>query len=182
MAFDPNASRRCCTKLSRAGDPRAALLPRAARSEIRPECLSAFRGRRARSDEIGGEVSASRIWWSTATRRWRVVDRQDAPAIRECLEQRWLHELNATVCVVLETRRRSVSCISAKARLHCVRSYGSRSWLKVDRAVLDFVKAHVFDPADFVIRIDGVCWLNPEMARMVVTRLWTEQSIARGQP
>src|SRR6202167_5198160 len=31
---------------------------------------------------------------------------------------------------------------------------------KVDRAVLDFVKGHVFDPADFVIRTDGVCRLN----------------------
>ena len=39
---------------------------------------------------------------------------------------------------------------------------------KVDRAVLDFVKGHVFDPADFTIRDDGVCKLNPEMARMVV--------------
>jgi CRISPR-associated protein Cas1 len=27
---------------------------------------------------------------------------------------------------------------------------------RVDRAVLDFVKGHVFDPADFVIRTDGV--------------------------
>jgi CRISPR-associated endonuclease Cas1 len=41
---------------------------------------------------------------------------------------------------------------------------------KVDRAVLEFVKGHVFDPADFVIRSDGVCRLNPEMARMVVAR------------
>jgi CRISP-associated protein Cas1 len=39
---------------------------------------------------------------------------------------------------------------------------------KVDREVLDFVKGHVFDPSDFVIRTDGVCRLNPEMARMVV--------------
>ena len=39
---------------------------------------------------------------------------------------------------------------------------------KVDRLVLDLVKGHVFDPADFVIRTDGVCRLNPEMARMVV--------------
>jgi CRISP-associated protein Cas1 len=39
---------------------------------------------------------------------------------------------------------------------------------KVDRAVLDFVKRHVFDPADFIIRSDGVCRLNPEMARMVM--------------
>ena len=43
----------------------------------------------------------------------------------------------------------------------------------VDRAVLDFVKGHVFDPADFVIRSDGVCRLNPEMARMVVARVST---------
>jgi CRISPR-associated protein Cas1 len=44
---------------------------------------------------------------------------------------------------------------------------------KVDRKVLDFVKGHVFDPADFVIRTDGVCRLNPEMARIVVTRVST---------
>ena len=41
---------------------------------------------------------------------------------------------------------------------------------KVDRAVLDFIKAMVFDPADFTIRSDGVCRLNPEMARMVVVK------------
>ena len=38
---------------------------------------------------------------------------------------------------------------------------------KIDRVVLDFVKGHLFDPADFVIRTDGVCRLNPEMARRV---------------
>jgi CRISP-associated protein Cas1 len=37
--------------------------------------------------------------------------------------------------------------------------------------VLEFVKRHVFDPADFVIRADGVCRLNPEMARMVVAKV-----------
>ena len=42
---------------------------------------------------------------------------------------------------------------------------------KIDRAVSDFVKSTVFDPADFVIRSDGVCRLNPEMARMVVARV-----------
>jgi CRISP-associated protein Cas1 len=41
----------------------------------------------------------------------------------------------------------------------------------VDRSVLDFVKGHLFDSADFVIRSDGVCRLNPEMARMVVARV-----------
>jgi hypothetical protein len=34
---------------------------------------------------------------------------------------------------------------------------------KVDWKVLDFVKSAAFDPADFVIRTDGVCRLNPEM-------------------
>jgi CRISP-associated protein Cas1 len=44
---------------------------------------------------------------------------------------------------------------------------------RIDRVVLDFVKRHVFDPADFVIRSDGVCRLNPEMARMMVVRVST---------
>ena len=38
-------------------------------------------------------------------------------------------------------------------------------------AVLDFVKATVFDPADFTIRNDRVVRLNPEMARMVVAKV-----------
>jgi CRISP-associated protein Cas1 len=38
---------------------------------------------------------------------------------------------------------------------------------KVDRMVLDFVKATVFDPADFTIRSDGVVRLNPQLARHV---------------
>lgn len=37
----------------------------------------------------------------------------------------------------------------------------------VDRQVLQFVQAHTFHPADFTIRSDGVCRLNPEMARTV---------------
>jgi CRISPR-associated protein Cas1 len=44
---------------------------------------------------------------------------------------------------------------------------------KIDRAVLDFVKTNVFDPSDFVIRGDGVCRLNPQMARMVVAKVRT---------
>jgi CRISPR-associated protein Cas1 len=38
---------------------------------------------------------------------------------------------------------------------------------KVDRATLDFVKVTVFDPADFIIRADGVVRLNPQLARHV---------------
>jgi hypothetical protein len=37
--------------------------------------------------------------------------------------------------------------------------------------VLDFGKGHVFDPADFVVRSDGACRLNSEMARMVVAKV-----------
>jgi CRISPR-associated protein Cas1 len=44
---------------------------------------------------------------------------------------------------------------------------------KIDRAVLDFVKGQVFDPTDFIIRADGVCRLNPEMARIVVAKVST---------
>jgi hypothetical protein len=42
---------------------------------------------------------------------------------------------------------------------------------KVHRAMLDFVRGRVFDQADFVIRTDRVCRLNPEMARMVVAKV-----------
>jgi CRISP-associated protein Cas1 len=51
---------------------------------------------------------------------------------------------------------------------------------RVDRAVLDFVKWHVFDLTDFIIRTDGVCRLNPEMARAVVARLSTWQFRTNG--
>ena len=47
---------------------------------------------------------------------------------------------------------------------------------RVDRAVLDFAKGQVFDPADFVVRTDGVCRLNPEMARMVVARVSPQEA------
>jgi CRISPR-associated protein Cas1 len=39
----------------------------------------------------------------------------------------------------------------------------------VDRAVLKLAQSHTFHAADFTIRSDGVCRLNPEMARHVVT-------------
>jgi CRISPR-associated protein Cas1 len=38
----------------------------------------------------------------------------------------------------------------------------------VDRAILQFVQSNAFHPADFTIRNDGACRLNPEMARRVV--------------
>jgi hypothetical protein len=34
--------------------------------------------------------------------------------------------------------------------------------------VLEFVKANPLHPADFTIRPDGACRLNPEMARRIV--------------
>ena len=53
---------------------------------------------------------------------------------------------------------------------------------KVDRKVFDFIKGHVFDPADFVIRSDGVCRLNPEMARMVVVKAFAQRSSMATSP
>jgi hypothetical protein len=47
---------------------------------------------------------------------------------------------------------------------------------------LDFVKGHVFDSADFVIRSDGVCRLNPEMARMVQRNIELCLPAARASP
>jgi CRISP-associated protein Cas1 len=38
---------------------------------------------------------------------------------------------------------------------------------KVYQRILEFVKSRKFHSADFVIRSDGVCRLNPEMARDV---------------
>ena len=38
---------------------------------------------------------------------------------------------------------------------------------KVDRAVLEFIKASVFNPADFTIRSNGVVRLNPQLTRYV---------------
>ncbi len=38
----------------------------------------------------------------------------------------------------------------------------------VDRKVLEFVQTHMFHPGDFTIRSDGVCRLNPEMAKNIV--------------
>jgi CRISPR-associated endonuclease Cas1 len=36
----------------------------------------------------------------------------------------------------------------------------------VDRSVLQFVQSHTFHPADFTIRADGVCRLNPELCAL----------------
>jgi hypothetical protein len=38
-----------------------------------------------------------------------------------------------------------------------------------EQKVLEFIKGHVFDPADFSIRSDGVCRLNPEMAKHIAS-------------
>jgi CRISPR-associated protein Cas1 len=50
---------------------------------------------------------------------------------------------------------------------------------KVDRAVLDLVKATVFDSADFTIRTDGVVRVNPELARYVVGSFCSREAVGR---
>jgi CRISP-associated protein Cas1 len=42
----------------------------------------------------------------------------------------------------------------------------------VDRTVLEFVRAETFERVDFTIRADGVCRINPLMARHVVKMLY----------
>lgn len=41
----------------------------------------------------------------------------------------------------------------------------------VDRAVLNLIAEETFSGADFVLKSDGVCRLNPELARAVAVRL-----------
>jgi CRISPR-associated endonuclease Cas1 len=53
---------------------------------------------------------------------------------------------------------------------------------KVDRAVLDFVKRSALHPADFTIRADGVCRLNPEMARNLVRLVAAPPVAGRARP
>jgi CRISPR-associated endonuclease Cas1 len=48
---------------------------------------------------------------------------------------------------------------------------------KMDKALLEFVKANPLRPADFTIRADGVCRLNPEMANLLVEGLSTTTSL-----
>jgi CRISPR-associated endonuclease Cas1 len=52
----------------------------------------------------------------------------------------------------------------------------------VDRSVLQFVQSHTFYPADFTIRSDGVCRLNPEMAKHVVRLASTKMAAVEGMP
>jgi CRISP-associated protein Cas1 len=53
---------------------------------------------------------------------------------------------------------------------------------EVDRVVLDFVRGDAFDPADFVIRSDGVCRLDPLMAHMVVAKVSAQKIFDRDRP
>lgn len=46
----------------------------------------------------------------------------------------------------------------------------------VDRKVLEFAQSRTFHPADFTIRADGVCRLNPELARHVVRTVTIDQN------
>ena len=46
---------------------------------------------------------------------------------------------------------------------------------KVDRSILELLKAHSFHAADFVIHSDGVCRLNPAMARRVAEVAYGER-------
>jgi len=44
----------------------------------------------------------------------------------------------------------------------------------VDLRIVEFVLSQIFEPADFVIRNDGICRLNPEIARHLATLIETK--------
>jgi CRISP-associated protein Cas1 len=48
----------------------------------------------------------------------------------------------------------------------------------IDMEVLKFVQAHVFQRADFTIRSDGVCRLNPQVAKQIVTLIASDLGMA----
>lgn len=41
----------------------------------------------------------------------------------------------------------------------------------VDRRVLELVHRHTFTPGDFTLTVDGICRLNPQLARVVMKRM-----------
>jgi CRISPR-associated protein Cas1 len=45
----------------------------------------------------------------------------------------------------------------------------------VDRKVLEFVQSRTFHPADFTLANNGICRLNPELARNVVRAVATSR-------
>ena len=99
------------------------------------------------------------------------------------------HPVNAMLnyaYAVLESRVRSqLIALGYDPTLGFIHAYGGdRSALVldlmeplrpiVDRAVLGFVHAQSFNPSDFTIRRDGVCRLNPELAKVLVRLLESE--------
>lgn len=50
----------------------------------------------------------------------------------------------------------------------------------VDRAILDLIQTETFTGADFAIQDDGVCRLNPELARRVVQMV--EEAVTKADP
>lgn len=50
----------------------------------------------------------------------------------------------------------------------------------VDREVLDLVLSETFSAKDFVVTRDGVCRLNPQLARRVSTTISCSPSLSRG--
>ncbi len=52
----------------------------------------------------------------------------------------------------------------------------------VDGAILSFVRGQAFSARDFVLREDGVCRLNPQLARAVASAVDRRLRVQVGQP
>ncbi len=132
--------------------------------------------------------------WQGMPIKWRGTSRRPVPDNWHSIEQRSspfhlagnrnaAHPVNAILnyaYTVLESELRikaiadgtiqpSASCTRAETdpRNSCSTSW-SRSGRRLIEPCSDFVKATVFDPADFTIRSDGVVRLNPQLARHLV--------------
>jgi CRISP-associated protein Cas1 len=134
--------------------------------------------------------------WQSLPLKWKGVGRRPIPDDWRCVGQRQSlntrkkgrnrfasHPVNAILnyaYAVLESQvRMQIAVEGYDPRIGYLHSYSDdRPALVfdlmeplrpiVDRKVLEFVQSHTFHPADFMLRSDGVCRLNPEMARHVV--------------
>lgn len=127
--------------------------------------------------------------WSNTRRRsipddWRSIGRRSSKVAKQSNPNRYAtHPLNAMLNYaygVLETqvRRRIVALGLDPAIGYLHGNYRGKQGLVydlmepmrpiVDRRVLEFVQREIFEPGDFVLLDDGVCRLNPQLARNVV--------------
>lgn len=126
--------------------------------------------------------------WSNTGRRpipddWRSIGRRSSKVAKQSNPNRWAtHPFNAMLNYAYGVLETQVRCRIVASGLdpmigYLHSNYGGKQGLVfdlmepvrpiVDRKVLEFVQRETFEPADFVLLDDGVCRLNPQLARNV---------------